>query len=103
MPLVISGLCVALPSQGAVFDPQQLLASPDSPRSLAAADLNGDGLADLLIAYGGGVCWLVNLGGGQFTQSIVAAGGTDNRHAIALDVDVDGDLDGDDEDNGSMD
>lgn len=66
------------------------------PRDMHAADLDGDGLADLLIAsYGlNQVSWHRNLGGGQFAPPVLLNAQADGANAVdAADLDGDGDLD----------
>ena len=66
-------------------------------KGVVFADVNGDGLLDLLAAaLGGPNACLINLGGGRFTNVIATSGilSKAGAHSLALaDIDGDGDLD----------
>lgn len=63
------------------------------PRSVIAADLDGDGDLDLTIAKGGGVSVLMNYGDGTFATPLNYATGLNPWSVTAVDLDADLDLD----------
>lgn len=71
------------------------LAAQNSPRSVAAGDLDGDGDVDLVVANRGADTLLVlqNDGTGAFTNSDTLAVGATPESVAAADLDGDGDLD----------
>ncbi|MEM8710069.1 MAG: VCBS repeat-containing protein [Planctomycetota bacterium] len=61
-----------------------------------SADLNGDGIADVVgVGYSSGrLVWHAGLGGGAFApQQLIASNVNGARHVVLFDVDGDGDLD----------
>ncbi len=67
-------------------------AAGDRPSSVAAADLNGDGKADLAVANetSGTVSVLLNEGDGTFAPKVDYATGTSPRSLVATDLNGDG-------------
>ena len=79
----------------AAFAPQVTFGAGASPRSVATADVNGDGKLDLIVANAGGNSLSVMLGNGNGTfggQSIFAVGSSPYSVAVA-DVNRDGRID----------
>ena len=78
---------------GVTFAPARAVAAGGDPTSVAAADLNGDGLADLVTATPDGdtINVLLNGGGGTFPAAPVAyAAGTTGQFVTTADVTGDG-------------
>lgn len=66
----------------------------DSNRSIAAGDLDNDGSVDILCApSNGGVVMLKNLGGMQFSASLLPVSVSETASLALIDYDNDGDLD----------
>ncbi len=64
-----------------------------STTSVASADVNGDGKADLLVASGSGVSVLTNIGDGRFNPKVDYATGSDPSSVASADVNGDGKAD----------
>ncbi len=83
-------------SGGGTFEPPVLLATGPGPRSVMAADLNGDGRIDLATVGGYDPAALAvklqNAGGG-FGQGIVLSLPWSTGQLVLRDIDADGDLD----------
>lgn len=76
------------------FGPQQVINTQVGARSVYAADLDGDGDADVLSASWDNVSWHENLGCGLFgTQQVVTTQVHSARSVYAADLDGDGDQD----------
>lgn len=73
-------------------DPQTLVRAPATIRHLKVADVDADGLPDLLAAYSDNVSWFRNQGQGEFADA-VSIGPCNERWFEVIDVDDDGDLD----------
>jgi hypothetical protein len=84
-------------SFSAAFGPQQSVTSAvDRPLETYAADLDGDGDPDVLVASGNddNISWYENLGGGSFgPQQVITAATNEAQSVFAIDLDGDGDLD----------
>ena len=68
----------------------------DRPRDVYAADLNGNGLLDVLSVSitDGKVAWYPNLGGGSFgAQQVISTSANQPTSVYATDLDGDGDID----------
>src|SRR3982750_2992640 len=61
--------------------------------SLAAADLNGDRAADLLLTTGGNVAVLLNSGDGSFAAPVFYVAGVAANYVTATDLNRDGNMD----------
>jgi glucose/arabinose dehydrogenase len=77
------------------FNPAVNYAVGSEPKSVMAADLNGDGRADLFTANQGSnnVSVLINNGNGTYAPVVSYAGVTGAHEAMAADIDGDGDRD----------
>ena len=79
------------------FGPQQVLpGNTTGARSVYAADLDGDGDADVLSAseFDGKIAWYENLGSGSFgTQQVITTAADGAQSVYATDLDGDGDAD----------
>ena len=76
--------------------PQSILPTPLGIESVSPADVDGDGLVDILatVRFWGGVFWSRNLGEGQWAAPAYLLEGTSSvQHAIAADVNGDGHAD----------
>ena len=79
---------------GVLFSFAGLVPAGDDPESIRAADLNGDGSADLVTGDDGGISLLPGDGGGAFPARIgLPGGGGSNEYALPFDADADGILD----------
>ena len=80
---------------GLTFSPPVKVASGDSPRSVAAGDLNGDGLAELVVANRNddSISVLRGLGDGRFASPLQLAAGRSPRELALADLTGDGVLD----------
>jgi uncharacterized repeat protein (TIGR01451 family) len=81
---------------GGIFGPQQIISTVQSnPRSVHAADLDGDGDMDVLVAsyQSPNLTWYENLGEGFFGDVQVIPAFLDNASVYTADIDGDGDLD----------
>jgi len=85
-------VAVLLNMGGGTFIAASYLAGA-SPASLAMADLNGDGKADLAVASGTGVSVLLNNGNGTFGAPASYGSGTNPLSVAAGDLNGDGKLD----------
>jgi len=75
---------------------QVITTATDSPRSVYATDLDGDGDADVLSASSSDnkIAWYENLGGGAFGAQQVITYSANGAHSVyATDLDGDGDAD----------
>lgn len=89
---------IASPTLGAIdFAAPSTLATPSRPGGIAAADFNGDGIADLAIATDGidKVDVFLGTGGGAFAAStpLLTGANTGPDTLRAVDIDGDGDVD----------
>jgi Tfp pilus tip-associated adhesin PilY1 len=95
--LFVLTLLASVPASAQIqFGGSTQFASHPACSSLEVADLDGDGLADVLYRCqaSGTVGWLRSLGGGSFAASIAVGGQSLTAHAAApADVDGDGTLD----------
>ena len=73
--------------------PGGLVLLPDSPRCLAAGDLDGQGLTDLVVGSGGRLQVLINRGSGQFKDPLEVSIGQEILALELADFDQDGRLD----------
>jgi hypothetical protein len=84
-------------AQGGGFQAQQVLPGvTDRPSDVIAADLDGDGVLDVLSASvtDDKLAWYKNLGGGTFgPQQVISTAVLDPRSLAAADLDGDGDAD----------
>jgi hypothetical protein len=84
-------------AQGTHFGPRVVLTTfVDGIWDLDAADLNGDGLVDLMTASENDnrIAWFPNIGGGAFANIKVLVGASNGARGVAAgDLDGDGDLD----------
>ena len=88
-------LSIPTPAMAQVFGPQQVISTfGTSARSVYAADLDGDGDADVLSASSTTVAWNENLGSGSFgTQQVITTAVDGAQSVYATDLDGDGDAD----------
>ena len=84
---------------GGAFSAERVIIAPvantsQESMSVRAADLDGDGDADVLSASNnGGIVWAENLGGGTFSAGrVIDAGEVSEAHATDLDGDGDSDI-----------
>ena len=86
-----------VPLQTGAFGPQQAITTQaDGPYSVYAADLDGDGDADVLSASWGDdkIAWYENSGSGVFgAQQVISTKADGARSVYAIDLDGDGDAD----------
>jgi len=75
---------------GVFIDP---LTAENNTRSVALADINGDGDLDLVAGNNGANLVYINNGSGSFTDSGLTLGTNDTRSVALADIDGDGDLD----------
>jgi Ca2+-binding RTX toxin-like protein len=75
------GAQVLLGKGDGTFSTGQFISGYDS--SIIAADMNGDGNADLVVVHGGGVSILLNNGDGTFSLSLSFPGAGVSRYATA--------------------
>ncbi|MDG1500610.1 MAG: C-type lectin domain-containing protein, partial [Planctomycetota bacterium] len=76
--------------------PKVITNSADGARSVYAADLDGDGDADVLSAsfYDDKIAWYENFGGGAFgPQQVISTAGANPSSVYTSDLDGDGDVD----------
>lgn len=73
--------------------PAGLVLLPESPRCLAAGDLDGQGLTDLVVGSGGRLRVLINRGSGQFKDPLEVSIGQEILAVEMADFDQDGRLD----------
>ena len=81
---------------GTFGDQQVISTSADGATSVYAADLDGDGLLDVLSASFGDdkIAWYPNEGGGAFgSEQVITTSANSARSVYAADVDGDGDVD----------
>ena len=94
--LFILSCFVSSNAQSTFGSPQGITGSTDSPYRVYAADLDGDGDADILSASESDnkIAWYENQGGGTFgTQQIITTNAQYARNLYATDLDGDGDVD----------
>ncbi len=77
------GFTIMVGQVGHLLAPGQTYATPDSARSVNAADVNADGFADLLIGHKSGLTVYLGDGAGHFTE-----GATYSQSFAAADIDV---------------
>ena len=80
------------PDDAELGETQTLVRVPATIRDLKVADVDADGLLDLLAVYDDNVSWFKNQGQGEFAAA-VSIGPCDERRFEVIDVDDDGDLD----------
>ena len=98
LPLLVLLLTLQAYAQGPCFEGAVSYAVGSQPRSVVAADLDGDGDRDLAVAnydpYGSGsISVLKNNGDGTFASAVSYAAGYTPRSVVATDLDGDGDQD----------
>jgi hypothetical protein len=93
--LFLSASAFQIPSASGLTLRRSDLATGAAPRSLAVADLNGDGKLDLVAANSGsnGVSVLLGNGDGSFQAAVSYATDTTPAAVVAGDFDADGKLD----------
>ncbi len=86
---------ILLGRTGFAFAPSRTIAAGDSPRSVTAGDLNGDGLTDLIVANRNvnTISVLRGLGSGWFSAPLEFPSGTSPRYVVLADLTGDGALD----------
>ncbi|MDB4426381.1 VCBS repeat-containing protein [bacterium] len=77
---------------GGAYEPRQTITSGVRSRSVAVADIDNDGLLDLVTGDDSRLAWHKNLGNGGFgTENLLGAGRAQDVEVV--DLDADGDLD----------
>jgi len=87
-----NGIAVMLGNGDGTFQSPLIYPTDDLPGGLTVADLNGDGIPDI-IAIGGQVDVFLGKGDGTFSDSVNYSGGNFPEQVVAGDVNADGKLD----------
>ena len=84
----------AAPARGQDFGPMQSAGTVPFARGLDLADLNGDGLLDIVVCNSSVLAlhWIPSLGGGAFAPPRIVMGARSFK-VVTADMDADGDLD----------
>ena len=77
-------------STGGDFANEQLLSAATAPLAINSGDLNGDGLADLVVITASSASFLYNNGSGGFSPAVEVSLGTANSLLACADFDGDG-------------
>ncbi|MEL6561003.1 MAG: FG-GAP-like repeat-containing protein [Bacteroidota bacterium] len=85
----------SLPGPGIFEDQQTITGNATSPRSVFAADIDGDGDMDVLSASTSDdrIAWYENNGSQSFTQNTISTDADGASSVYAADIDGDGDMD----------